>query len=162
VENKVGDNTPATAELIKVVKSVEDIQSKLRKFCINLLPEDRQTLTRSKRGIEEHLTSIAEQAKKLSLSIPGATPDGILNDLRTDRDLAPLEQALEVTLELVRDTRAQARSEASEVGYMYYGMLQGIGDRVPEVKALVRAFSDFLSAGRRRKPAGDDNKPSGG
>ncbi|MBL9042691.1 MAG: hypothetical protein JNM83_13875 [Myxococcales bacterium] len=162
MDNKVGDNTPATAELVKIVKSVEDTQGRLRKFCVGLLPEERQLLTRPKRGIEEHLTSIAELAKKLGLSIPGASPDSILNDLRTDRDLAAVEQALEVALDLVRDTRALARSEASEVGFMYYGILQGAGDRIPEVRAQVRTFAEFMATGRRRKPAGDDNKPSGG
>jgi hypothetical protein len=159
MENKVGDNTPATSEIAKLVKQLEDVQGKLGKFCISLLPEQRQSLTRARRGIEEHLITIADLAKRYSLSLPDASPDGILNDLRTDRDLATIEQTLQVMLDLVRDTRAQAKSESSEAGYMYYGMLQGIGDRIPEVKARLKTITEFLATGPRRKPKTDPSKP---
>jgi predicted trehalose synthase len=155
MDNKVGDNFPASAEIAKMTKQLDELVGRLRKFCISLSEEERQTLTRGRRGAEEHLASMAEIAKKLGLSIPGGSPDGILNDLRTDRELAPLEQALEVALELVRDTRAQARSEAHEGGYLFYGVLQNIGDRIPEVKAQIKAFAEFLSQGRRRKGGGE-------
>jgi hypothetical protein len=152
MDNKVGTNTPATTEIAKLIQTSEDLLAKLRKFCVVLSPEERQSVTRMRLGAEVHLSALASAAKKLGLSLPGVAPDDILDDLRTDKDLAGLEQSLEAALELVRDTRAQARSEASEAGYMFYGMLQSAAGRMPELQTVIHDLSEVLSSRTRRKP----------
>ena len=51
MENKVGDNLPSSADLEKLVKQLDGLIRTLRKFCINLSPEERQSLTRGRRGV---------------------------------------------------------------------------------------------------------------
>ncbi|MBL8635001.1 MAG: hypothetical protein JNM40_17370 [Myxococcales bacterium] len=152
MENRVGSKTPSATELAKLTQSADDLLAALRKFCIVLSPDDRLTLTRMRLGTEVHLVALAAAAKKLGLALPGVSADDLSDDLRTDKDLAPLEQALTAALELVRDTRAQARSEAAEAGYMYYGMIQAAAGRLPELQTLVHNLSEVLSSRPRRKP----------
>lgn len=152
MENRVGENTPSTTEVQKMVQQLQELTTKLRSFCTSLSPEERKGLTRARLGSEEHVYQMAELAKKHTLSIAGITPDMVLNDLRTDRDLAPLEHALQVALDLVQDTRSQARSEYSDGGYLFYGMLQQAAERIAELQPQIKSFAEFL-ANRRRKPS---------
>ena len=151
MENKVGDNLPSSAELEKIMKQLDGLIATLRKFCINLSPAERQSLTRGRRGVEEHLQQVAELAEQYSFSVPGATPASLHNDLRTDRELSPIEQRLEEALALVKDTRSQASSEANEAGYMFYAIAQGAATRIPEIRVRIKPFEDFLALGPRRK-----------
>ena len=151
MENKVGDNLPSSADLEKIVKQLDGLIATLRKFCINLAPEERQVLTRGRRGAEEYLQQIADVAEQYRFSVPGATPSSLQNDLRTDRELSPIEQRLEEALALVKDTRRQASSEANEAGYMFYAIAQGAATRIPEIRVRIKPFEDFLATGPRRR-----------
>jgi hypothetical protein len=157
VENRVGDKTPSTAEIQKQIKTVNDLINTISKYCVGLLPDERQSLTRSRLGIEPHLSRMALVAKKFGFNVPGASPDALLNDVRTTTDLAPLEQALEKALQLVRDTRALARSEAAEAGLLYYGLAQSAAGRIPELEVEVREMRAFLATGPRRGRAPEPN-----
>lgn len=150
MENRVGEKTPSTAEIQKQIKTVNDLITTVSKYCVGLLPDERQTLTRSRLGIEPHLARMALTAKKFGFNVPGTSPDALLNDVRTATDLAPLEQALDKALQLVRDTRALARSEAAEAGLLYYGLAQSAASRIPEVDVEVREMRSFMATGPRR------------
>lgn len=150
MENKVGDNFPSAGDLAKIIKTVGEVRKSLAKFCVNLLPAERATLTRGRLGAEEHLKLLAKLGEKYGWSAAGCTPDGLYADLRTDQELAPIEQELEVMLQMVRDTRAQARSEATEAGYLFYAQAQGLASRIPEVRDEIRPVADFLSTPRKR------------
>ncbi|MFO0579314.1 MAG: hypothetical protein U1A78_35380 [Polyangia bacterium] len=152
MSNRVGDNTPAKSEIEKLEKAVEDLIGKLSAFCVTLLPDERQGLTRPRLGIEPFLSRMAGVARKLGLALSGFSPDGLLADLRTAQDLARLETLLDKALQLVRDTRAQARSEAAEAGLLYYGLAQTAADRVPEIEVDVREMRAFMANGPRRRP----------
>lgn len=153
MSNRVGDKTPAKAEIEKIEKSLEDVIIKLSPFSASLLPEERQALTRPRLGIEPHLDRMANVARKLGLSLSGFSADGLSNDLRTANDLAKLEALLDKALQLVKDTRALARSEAAEAGLLFYGLAQAAADRVPEIEVDVREMRAFMATGPRRKRA---------
>ncbi len=150
MENRVGDKTPSTAEIQKHIKTVNDLITTVGKYCVGLLPDERQSLTRGRIGMEPYLTRMAVLAKKFGFNVPGASPDGLLNDVRTVTELAPLEQALEKALQLVRDTRALARSEAAEAGLLYYALAQSAAGRSPELEVEVREMRAFMATGPRR------------
>lgn len=151
MENRVGDKTPTTADIQKMVKGVDDLLAELSKFGLTLLPDERVGLTRGRLGIEPYLARMAQLAKKYSFNVPGVTPDGLLSDVRTVVDLAPLEAALEKALQLVKDTRALARSEAAEAGLLYYALAQSAASRIPEIEVEVREMRSFMATGPRRR-----------
>lgn len=151
MENRVGDKTPSAAEISKQVKIVEDLCTALGKYCVSLLPAERQSLNRGRVGIEPHLSRMADVAERFSFNVPGASPDGLRNDVRTYHDLAVLEAALEKALQLVHDTRALARSEATEAGLLYYALAQSGAARSPELEVAVRDMREFMAVGPRRK-----------
>ncbi len=151
MENRVGDKTPSAADIYKQVKIVEDLCTSLGKYCITLLPSERQSLNRGRLGIDPHLSRMADVAERFSFNVPGTSPDSLRNDVRTYQDLAPLEAALEKALQLVHDTRAIARSEASEAGLLYYALAQGGAGRSPELEVAVRDMREFMAHGPRRK-----------
>jgi hypothetical protein len=153
MENRVGDKTPSAAEISKQVKIVEDLCTALGKYCVALLPAERQSLNRGRVGIEPHLSRMADVAERFSFNVPGASPDGLRNDVRTYNDLAALESALEKALQLVHDTRAVARSEATEAGLLYYALAQSAAARSPDLEAAVRDMREFMANGPRRKKA---------
>ena len=114
MSNRVGDSTPPKAEIEKMEQGVEKLISTLSGFCVTLLPEERQALSRGRLGMEPHLSRMAAVAKKFGFSVPGFSADALLNDVRTATDLARLEQLLEKAHQLVKDTRSLARSEGVE------------------------------------------------
>ena len=150
MHNRVGEKTPTTAELQKQIKLVEDLNTTLAKYCVALLPDERKGLTRARLGIEPHLSSMADVAERFGFDVPGAAPSSLRSDVRTAQDLAPLEAALDKALQLVRDTRALARSEAAEAGLLYYGLAQAASARSPELEVAVRGMRDFMATGPRR------------
>jgi hypothetical protein len=153
MENRVGDKTPSAAEIQKQIKTVNDLITTLGKYCVGLLPDERQSLSRGRLGMEPYLGRMAVIAKKFGFNVPGASPDGLLNDVRTVNELAPLEQALEKALQLVRDTRALARSEGVEAGLLYYALAQSAAARSPELEVEVREMRAFMATGPRRARA---------
>jgi hypothetical protein len=162
MENNVGDNLPAAEEFTARLAELDDIVAWLQKFCAHLSPEARAALTRGRRGAEPYLVQIAETAKKYGWNAPGVTPDQVLNDLRVVRELDPIRQRLAFAQELVDDTMAQGGSEANEGGYMFYGIAQSMGSRIPEVEAAVRPFAEFLSSTRKKRTTKDDGgNPTG-
>lgn len=150
MENKVGDNLPTDAEIAARIAQIDDINEWLKKFCVNLSPEARASLTRGRRGAEPHLLQIAETAKQYGWSAPGVTPDQVINDLHMVKVLSPIRQKLALAHGLVDDTISQGSSEANEGGYMFYGIAQSMGSRIPEVEAAVRPFAEFLSTTRKK------------
>lgn len=151
MENRVGDKTPSAADINKQVKIVEDLCTALSKYCVTLLPAERQSLSRGRLGVEPHLARMADVAERFSFNVPGVSPDGLRNDVRTNSDLAPLQAALEKALQLVQDTRALARSEATEAGLLYYALAQSGAARSPELDTAVRDMRGFMALGPRRK-----------
>ncbi|PSM31275.1 hypothetical protein [Haliangium sp. UPWRP_2] len=151
MENRVGDKTPGAADIQKQVKIVEDLAASLGKYCVTLLPSERQTLSRGRLGIEGYLSRMADVAERFSFNVPGSSPDGLRNDIRTYQELAPLQTALEKALQLVQDTRAVARSEATEAGLLYYSLAQSAAARSPELELAVRDMREFMAHGPRRK-----------
>lgn len=159
MSNRVGDKTPVKADIEKMEQGAEDLLNKLLPFCLTLLPEERQSLTRPRLGIEPHLVRMANVAKKLGLTVPGFSSDALLSDVRTTTELAKLEQLLDKALQLVKDTRALARSEATEAGLLFYGLAQAAATRIPEIEVEVREMRAFMSTGPRRKK---DPEPAAG
>ncbi len=105
---------------------------------------------------------VAETAKKYGWSAPGVTPDQVLNDLRLVKELAPIRHKLALAHGLVDDAISQGSSEANEGGYMFYGIAQSMGSRIPEVEAAVRPFAEFLSSTRKKgTKKDDDGSPTG-
>lgn len=158
MSNRVGDNTPAKAEIEKMEQTVEKLIGTLNGFCVALLPEERQSLSRGRVGIEPHLARMAAVAKKFGFSVPGFSVDALQNDVRTASELARLEQLLEKAHQLVKDTRALARSEGVEAGLLVYGLAQAAAERTPELEVEVREMRAFMATGPRRRkepePAG--------
>lgn len=151
MSNRVGDNTPPKAEIEKMELTVEKLIGTLSGFCVTLLPEERQTLSRGRLGMEPHLSRMAAVAKKFGFSVPGFSADALLNDVRTATDLARLEQLLEKAYQLVKDTRSLARSEGVEAGLLVYGLAQAASDRIPELEVEVREMRAFMATGPRRR-----------
>lgn len=150
MNNRVGDKTPSTTDIQKQTKLIEDLTADLGKYCVTLLPDERRGLTRARLGIEPHLSRMADVAERFGFDVPGAAPDSLRDDVRTVQDLAPLEAALDKALQLVRDTRALARSEAAEAGLLYYGLAQAAAARSPDLEVAVRGMRDFMANGPRR------------
>lgn len=150
MNNRVGTKTPSSAELQKQIKIAEDLNAALAQFCVTLLPDERRSLTRARLGIEPHLSRMADVADRFGFDVPGAAASALRDDVRTVQDLAPLEAALDKALQLVRDTRALARSEAAEAGLLYYGLAQAAAARIPELEVAVRDMRDFMATGPRR------------
>ena len=155
MENRVGDNTPLLAAIQKLEKTVDGLLVELGAFCQTLLPEERTSLTRGRLGLEPYLVRMANLAKTYGLGGKGVSADGLLNDIRTVTDLDALEQKLERALQLVRDTRALARSEATEAGLLIYGLAAAASSRIPEIEVEVRDMRAFLANGPRRKKPTD-------
>lgn len=150
MDNKVGDNLPTEAEFQARTAQLDDFLTWLQQFCTNLTPEQRERLTRGRRGAEPHLLQIAETAKQYGWSAPGVTPDQVINDLRLVKALGPIQHKLGLAQGLVEDAMSQGSSEANEGGYMFYGMAQSMGSRIPEIEASVRPFAEFLSNTRKK------------
>ena len=111
--------------------------------------------------VGRHCLGAALPALAVGLALSGFSPDGLLADLRTAQDLARLEALLDKALQLVRDTRAQARSEAAEAGLLYYGLAQTAADRVPHPRAERGRLRNQDSARRRadRHPRQEPDPP---
>lgn len=150
MDNKVGDNLPNDDEFAARLAQLDDTLTWLKKFCVHLSSDERASLTRGRRGAEPHLAQVAETAKKYDWKAPDLTPDQVLNDLRLVQRLDPIRQRLTLANELVDDTIARASSEANEGAYVFYGIGQSMGSRIPEVQAAVRPFAEFLSNTRKK------------
>ena len=150
MDNKVGDSFPSADEIAAHIKNLDAELEWLQKFCVKLSPEARSALTRGRRGAEPYLLQVVETAKKYGWSAPGVTADQVLDDLRLVRELDPIRQRLALAHEWVDDTIALGSSEANEGGYMFYGIAQSMGSRIPEVEAAVRPFAEFLSNTRKK------------
>ena len=159
MDNRVGENLPTSAEFATRLRQLDEVLAWLREFCVHLSAEERMSLTRGRRGAEMHLVQIAETAKQYGWQGPEVTPDQVLNDLRLVRELDPIRQRLVLASELVEDTMALGSSEANEGGYMFYGMAQSMGSRIPEIEAAVRPFAEFLSNTRRKAGKKDEPGP---
>ena len=150
MDNNVGDNLPSDAEIAARIAQLDDFLVWARTFCVNLSAEERAALTKGRRGAEPYLEQIAETAKQYGWTAPGVTPQQVLNDLTLVKVLLPIFQRIGLAHGLFEDTISRGRSEANEGGYMFYGMGQSMGNRIPEVEAAMRPFAEFLSNTRKK------------
>jgi hypothetical protein len=153
MKNLVGDATPDTKTLTEQSKALHDLVEAFKVFCIVLSVDDRKSLARPRRGGEEKVEHVIQLAREFGVTIRDIPLEGIENDLRTARELRPIQALAESFAQMLTDTVDEARSEFWTSAMAYYGALSAMGSRVPELAERLSPMTEFMSNRKARKEA---------
>ena len=150
MENKVGDTVPSEQEVAALVKKIETVTADLRKVCVNLSKDARQSATRMRSGGENIAALVGKLATDHQLMLPGISVEGMKDDLLLAQRLAPVVTVAEELSQLLADTTLEARSEAWWAATAYYTVLSRMTDANPALEASLQPAVDFFALGRRK------------
>lgn len=153
-ENRVGDHKPSPERMQELRQRLEEIVNELRSFGVTLSEQERVRVTRPRVGGEVHVPRVLELAKQYNLHVPDYPAEAIQNDLSLAAGLVPFRELFRTALGLVDDTINQAESEYWEGFLAYYGVLDALSYRTPQLQAELRPLVEFMALGRRRRRSG--------
>jgi hypothetical protein len=151
MQDRVGTEIPSQEQITEALELIQRASELLRPFCIALSVEERKRLLRMRIGGEQVVTDVAAMAERHSLSLPGASPGGMRNDLALAKLLAPVSNAADSFSQLLSDTILEAQSEAWWGTTANYTALARIAGGNPEIEAELKPVVEFFARKRRRR-----------
>jgi len=151
VDNLVGDNLPSADKLKALLKKVTEVRQELARFCIVLPPDARKRRLRMRRNALQFFPLLTDLVTKYKVETPAAPLAAMNNDARLAGELSPIEDQVSGLQQLVEDTLMEAEHEAWQAFLMYYGVLQNVAQRTPELAAEMRPLEELLASPRRAR-----------
>ena len=150
MQNLVGDYVPSEAEIEKLVKEVEAIQTKLEKYCVSLTADDRQKAIKIRTGGRTIVSLIGTLLEKHGVILPDVSREAMNADMELAERLAPLAAALGAVNQLVDDTILEAHSEAWWAATAGYSTLQRMASQTAGLGAALAPAVEFFRLGKRK------------
>ena len=151
MENRVGEKKLSDQKRAQVLKIAEDIIAQLNGVGVVLSTDERKRVLRPRKGADLHMATVHRLAEKYAIDLKGMPLSGMGDDLALGEQLVEIENKLRVALTIAEDTGAQADSEAWEAFLGYYGVLNSMAQRNPELAEELVTVVEFMANGPRKK-----------
>lgn len=151
MRDRVGSTNPTAEQLADLQSRVEALVRDSKSFAVSLDSEERQRTTKFRPGGDGIVELVSKLAQKHNVSLPGATPDGIVADFALAKKVRPLATEARAYANLLDDTALQAESECWWGTTALYTTLVRISSTDPQLADALRPAIDFFAHGRRKK-----------
>jgi hypothetical protein len=149
MQNRVGSVVPSDQEIQRLVKDIESVRERIRKFTVTLSSEDRRRTTKMRTSGEWIVALVGDLARQHEVSLPRISVTGMKDDLTLAQRLAPLAKALENVSQTVSDTILQAHSECWWAATAFYSALSRLSDADPALERALKPAVEFFARRRR-------------
>ena len=150
MQNRVGNDIPSEKDIQQMVKEIEGVGDKLKKFTLLLSAEERQRTTKMKTNGEPIVDLVGGLAQQHQVGLPRISVDEMQDDLTLAQRLVPLQVALENIAQRIADTILQAESECWWAATAYYTALTRLADADPELERSLKPAVEFFAKRRGR------------
>ena len=154
MDNLVGDKVPSAEKFKALAKKLVEIRQELAKFCIVLPADARKRRLRMRKNAHQYVPLLQNLVAKYKIETAAASISGMNHDAQLAEGLDSLEDEANGIDTLISDTLQEAEHEVWQAFLFYYGILQHMAERMPELAAELKPIKDFMAQSRReRKPA---------
>jgi peptidoglycan hydrolase CwlO-like protein len=111
----------------------------------SLTTKQRKAATRSRKGMERVIPTLANLSKEHGVSVPKQSTSQMTSQLALVSELEPVQQKLVGILTLVGNTLDDARSSSWTTGTTLYGMLRKVAYRDPQLGSQLAPVKEFFA-----------------
>lgn len=155
MDNLVGDNLPSAEKFKALLKKLQEVRQEIAKLGVILPAEERRRRLRLRKNAQQYVPLLLSLVNKYKVETPMAPLAGMQSDARLAAELSPFEDEAGAVEQLVADTLVEAEHELAQGFLLYYGILQHMAERIPELAVELKPLREFMAQSRRqpRTPA---------
>ena len=150
MQDRVGDTIPSEKEIDGLIKDIEAIEAKVKKYSVLLTKEERGATTKFRKGGELIVGTLAVLAEQHGIKLPKISAEGMKADLLLAQRIRPLSVAVEGLRQRLDDTVLEAQSECWWAATAFYTALSRMVDADPKLEAAMGPIVEFFAIGRRK------------
>jgi hypothetical protein len=156
MQDRVGSTIPSEKEIDALIKDINDVEARVKKFTVLLTKEERGATTKFRRGGELIVGTLAVLAEEHGIKLPKISGEGMKADLLLAQRVRPLAVAVEGLRQRLDDTVLEAQSECWWAATAFYTALSRMVDADPRLEAALGPVVEFFAIGRRKVKAEGD------
>ncbi len=129
----------------------------MRPVCHALTNDEQHRVLKPRKGVDPMMHLLFDVLQERGIDIPSCPVDHLKKVVHLEHQMHALMNQLDILHQLARDTYRLARGEAWDGFLNYYGILNSIASRSPEVKNRIKPLIEFMSNSGRKGSADRKN-----